>query len=63
MADYFFDSSALAKHYHTEVGSPVRGVVAEAGARYLISCLTVLELQSVFARKAAHASLPRPTLS
>jgi uncharacterized protein len=52
MADYFFDSSALAKHYHTEVGSPkVEGLLAEAGARYLISRLTVLELQSVFARK------------
>jgi uncharacterized protein len=52
MADYFFDSSALAKHYHTEVGSPkVEGLLAEAGARYLISRLTVIELQSVFARK------------
>jgi predicted nucleic acid-binding protein len=53
MPDYFFDSSALAKHYHAEVGSPkVEELLAEAGARYLISRLTVLELQSVFARKA-----------
>jgi hypothetical protein len=52
MADHFFDSSALAKHYHAEVGS-AKGeeLLAEAGARYLISRLTVLELQSVFARQ------------
>jgi predicted nucleic acid-binding protein len=51
MADYFFDSSALAKHYHAEVGSTkVEDLLAEAGARYLVSRLTVLELQSVFAR-------------
>ncbi len=52
MADYFFDSSALAKHYHAEVGSAkVEDLLAEPGARYLVSRLTVLELQSVFARK------------
>jgi uncharacterized protein len=52
MPDYFFDSSALAKHYHVEVGSPkVEDLLAEPEARYLISRLTVLELQSVFARK------------
>jgi predicted nucleic acid-binding protein len=52
MADYFFDSSVLAKHYHAEVGSiKVEDLLAEAGARYLISRLTLLELQSVFARK------------
>jgi predicted nucleic acid-binding protein len=52
MADYFFDSSALAKHYHAEMGSTkVEDLLAEPGARYLISRLTVLELQSVFGRK------------
>ena len=52
MADYFFDSSALAKHHHAEVGSPkVEDLLAEPGARYFISRLTVLELQSVFACK------------
>jgi uncharacterized protein len=52
MADYFFDSSAVAKHYHVEVGSAmVEDLLAEPGARYFISRLTILELQSVFARK------------
>jgi predicted nucleic acid-binding protein len=52
MADYFFDSSALAKHYHAEVGSAkVEELLAEPGARYVVSRLTILELQSVFARK------------
>jgi predicted nucleic acid-binding protein len=52
MADYFFDSSALAKHYHAEEGSTkVEDLLAEPGARYLISRLTILELQSVFGRK------------
>jgi predicted nucleic acid-binding protein len=52
MAAYFFDSSALAKHHHAEAGSTtVEELLAEPGARCLIFRLTVLELQSVFARK------------
>jgi predicted nucleic acid-binding protein len=52
MADYFFDTSAVAKHYHAEVGSAkVEDLLAKPGARYIISRLTILELQSVFARK------------
>jgi hypothetical protein len=52
MADNFFDTSALGKHYHTEVGTPqVDLLLADPGARHFISRLTVVEIQSVFAKK------------
>jgi hypothetical protein len=38
MADYCLDTSALGKHYHTEIGTPeVDGLLAEPGARHFIS--------------------------
>jgi predicted nucleic acid-binding protein len=53
MADRFFDTSAVAKHYRAEVGTArVDALLAEAGARHLISALSVVELHSVFARLA-----------
>lgn len=52
MADYFLDSSALGKNYHTELGTAeVEQLLKEPGARHFISRLTVIEVQSVFARK------------
>jgi predicted nucleic acid-binding protein len=52
MADYFFDSSALGKHYHVEVGTAeVDRLLKEPGARPFISRLSLVELQSVFAGK------------
>ena len=52
MSAYFFDSSALAKLYHNETGSAwIRETVRESGHRILISRLTVVEIQSVFAVK------------
>lgn len=52
MPDSFFDTSALGKHYHQEVGTPkVDGFLAEQGARHFVSRLTVVEIQSVFAKK------------
>src|SRR5438067_1972002 len=52
MADYFLDTSALGKHYHVEVGTPVVDrLLRESGARHFISRLTVVEMQSVFAGK------------
>lgn len=52
MAAYFIDSSALAKLYHLEVGTPeVDQIVENAGNRIRISRLTVVELPSVFAIK------------
>ena len=52
MAGYFFDSSALAKLYHPEVGSAeVFRIFSEPNRRILISRLTPVEMQSVFAIK------------
>ena len=50
MSAYFFDTSALAKLYHPEVGTPkVVEIVEAVGAQIRISRLTVVELRSVFA--------------
>lgn len=52
MPDYFFDTSALGKNYHNEVGTPkVEQLLKELGARHFISRLSVIEIQSVFAGK------------
>lgn len=52
MARYFFDTSALVKHYHAEVGtSKVRAILAEPGAERLISRLATVEMLSGFAGK------------
>jgi predicted nucleic acid-binding protein len=52
LAGYFFDSSALAKLYHPEVGTPeVDRIVQASGSRIRISRLSVVELPSVFAIK------------
>lgn len=52
MPDYFYDSSALAKNYHREVGTPkVTGLLRRRQANHLISRLTVIEIQSVLASK------------
>lgn len=52
MSDYFLDSSALGKNYHAELGTAVvERLLQEPGARHFISRLTVIEIQSVFARK------------
>src|SRR5947209_2015343 len=52
MADNFFDTSALGKHYHLEVGTPrVDQLLAAPAARHYISRLTLVEIQSVFAKK------------
>jgi hypothetical protein len=41
MARYFFDTSALVKHYHAEVGTDtVDRLIDEAGAELLIARLT-----------------------
>jgi predicted nucleic acid-binding protein len=51
MADRLFDTSAAAKHYRVEVGTAkVDALLAEAGARHLLSDLSVVELHSVLAR-------------
>ncbi|HEY2827305.1 MAG TPA: type II toxin-antitoxin system VapC family toxin [Pirellulales bacterium] len=52
MPRYFLDSSALAKAYHAETGTPkVVAILAEAGSEFFISSLSVVEIQSVFSQK------------
>jgi len=49
---YFFDTSALVKHYHTELGSTkVDLILAEPGSEYFIARSTLAEAPSVFAKK------------
>ena len=50
--NYFFDSSALVKLYHPELGSPgVEAAFHEANRRIVISRLTGVELQSALSLK------------
>jgi len=52
MARYFFDTSALVKHYHAETGTTeIRRILAEAGAEHLIARLATVEILSGFATK------------
>jgi len=44
---YFFDTSAFAKYYHTELGSQkVTAIFAETNRQIRVSSLGVLETQS-----------------
>jgi hypothetical protein len=57
---YFFDSSALAKFNHPEVGTPVVDKIFQASdSRIRISRLTVIELPSVFAIKVRTGFITR----
>lgn len=52
MSHYFFDTSALVKHYHSELGSSkIDQILGEPGAFFAISRLTITEMTSVFAKK------------
>jgi predicted nucleic acid-binding protein len=52
MPRYFFDTSALVKHYHIELGSPrVDSIFNEPDAEHFIARLTLAEAPSVFAKK------------
>ncbi len=52
MARYFLDSSALAKVYHAEPGTPkMVALLADTGSEFYISSLSVIEIQSVFSQK------------
>lgn len=52
MAADFLDTSALAKHYHAEVGSnEIERLWNDSGRGLLLSRLSVLEIVSVFAGK------------
>jgi uncharacterized protein len=55
---YFFDSSALVKLYHPELGSSrVEAIFREEDRRIVTSRLTVVELQSAFALKVRTGQL------
>jgi hypothetical protein len=52
LAQYFFDTSAAVKYYHTEKGTPtVSAIFAEPGRKFRISRVGLLEIQSAFAMK------------
>lgn len=52
MPRYFFDTSALIKYYHDEIGSPrVQHILAEADSEYFIARLTAVELRSGLVKK------------
>jgi len=60
LAQYFFDTSAIVKYYHAEVGTPqVSAIFAERGRKIRISSLGLLEIQSTFAMKVRSAVLDR----
>lgn len=61
MAGYFFDTSALVKNYHPEVGATkVEQILHEKGARHFISRLGVVETHSVLAQKVRTDVITEP---
>ena len=60
MSRWFFDSSALAKRYHPEIGTAkVASIFGEAGCEVRISRLSFVEVQSVFAMKVRAGFISR----
>jgi hypothetical protein len=58
MLAYLFDTRALAKHYHKEVGSSsVDSLLATSGTAHFVSGLTAVELHSVLAKKVREGAL------
>jgi predicted nucleic acid-binding protein len=58
MPDNFFDTSALGKHYHAELGTAkVDALLAAPGSRHFVSRLTAVEIHSVFAMKVRTGQL------
>ncbi len=52
MSDHFLDTSALVKHYHSEVGTPKVDLLWNTpGARLFVSRLGIVETVSTFAKK------------
>jgi predicted nucleic acid-binding protein len=60
LAQYFFDTSAVVKYYHTEAGTPkVSAIFVEPQRTIRISSLGFLEIQSAFAMKVRSGVLDR----
>jgi predicted nucleic acid-binding protein len=56
----FYDISAVGKHYHAEVGTPrVDQLLAEPNVQHVISRLTAVEVQAVFASKVRTGGLKK----
>ena len=63
MPGYFVDTSALAKLYHPEIGSVwMESLVQTHGARLIISQLSLIEIQSVFATKVRTGVINKSTV-
>src|SRR5207253_2506508 len=57
-AGYFLDASALAKLYHEETGSNyVENILNQPGSKGIISRLSLVEMESVFAIKVRMEAL------
>ena len=63
MPNYFLDTSALAKRYHTENGSDfLDRLLEQAGSRSWISHLSIVEFESVLAIKTRTREIDPPAL-
>ena len=63
MPGYFLDTSALAKLYHPEIGSERMESLAQSpGAQMIISELSLIEIESVFATKVRTGAMARTAL-
>jgi predicted nucleic acid-binding protein len=63
VSGYFLDTSALAKLYHQEPGSGLMESLAEApGAHLIISELSLIEIESVFAIKVRTGAMAKGAL-
>ena len=58
MTTYFFDSSALVKRYHQEIGTDVvNRMIDDPDSRRFIARLAVIEVQSAFARRVRERAI------
>jgi predicted nucleic acid-binding protein len=63
LPSYFLDTSALAKRYHKESGSPyIDRMLEQPGSRSLISHLSIVELESVLAIKRRTGEIDQQAL-
>lgn len=64
MPGYFVDTSALAKLYHWEVGSErMEALMQSSDSRLIISQLSLVEIESVFATKVRTGELDKTALA
>ncbi len=63
MPDYFIDTSALVKLYHSEAGSErTASLAADPGSRLFISRLSLVEVQSAFSKSVRIGTIPESAL-